>query len=309
MCRATLFLAITLTGVLSAQEKPHVLAPYTKPTLIAHRGASFDAPEHTLTAYRLALKQGADFVEPDLQITRDGVLVCLHDGSLERTTNVEQVYPDRAKQVKDRKTWPVADFTLAEIQKLDAGSWKDARFAGERVPTFQQMIDVVKGRAGIIPETKAPDVYGKRGLDMEKLLMETLKKNGLDVPGADPKTPVVIQSFSVESLKKLRQEHGCKLPLVFLFSSKDAKAKYGTVAGLKLVKTFADGIAPDKAGVLARPGIVKDAHDLGMSVTVWTFHAGRTGKFADVRAEMAHFLRDLKVDAVFTDNPDQFPRK
>ena len=97
---------------------------------------------------------------------------------------------------------------------LDAGRWKDAKFAGEKVVTFQEMIDLVKGKAGLIPETKAPEVYGKLGLDMEKALVAILAKNGLDKPGADPKTPIVIQSFSAESLKVLRKDHGCKLPLV-----------------------------------------------------------------------------------------------
>jgi glycerophosphoryl diester phosphodiesterase len=298
-------LAITILclPLLPAAEPRRPLPPYAKPTNIAHRGASADAPEHTLAAYELALKQGADFVEPDLQLTRDGVLICLHDTTLERTTDVARVFPDRFRAADGKKTWPVADFTLVEIQKLDAGSWKAPKFAGASVPTFQQMIDTVKGKAGIIPETKASDIYSKRGLNMEKALMEVLKANKLDTPGADPKTPVIIQSFSADSLKALRKDHGCKLPLVFLIEDQDVPA-----ARLKDVRKFADGIGPGKAAVLARPGLVKDAHDLGLSVTVWTFRAGQTGKFPDVRAEMAHFLRELKVDAIFTDNPDQFPR-
>jgi glycerophosphoryl diester phosphodiesterase len=288
-------------GMTFAADKSTVLAPYTKPTLIAHRGASADAPEHTIGAYQLALKHGADYVEPDLQLTKDGVLVCLHDTTLERTTNVEDVFPDRAKTVNGRKTWPVAECTLAEVQKLDAGSWKGEKFAGARVPTFQQMIDAVKGKAGIIPETKAPEVYGKLGLNMEKEVMAVLKANKLDTPGADPKTPVVIQSFSADSLKTLRKDHGCKLPLVYLFS------RGGSADELKRYKEFADGVAPTKAAVLARPEMVADAHALGMSVTVWTFRAGQTGTFKTVTDEMKHFLRTLKVDALFTDNPDQFP--
>jgi glycerophosphoryl diester phosphodiesterase len=305
MRRAILLLVVLGTAVFG-QAASSALPPYAKPTLIAHRGASAYAPEHTLEAYRLAIKQGADFVEPDLQVTKDGVLVCLHDTTLERTTSVRQVYPDRAREVKGRKTWPVVDFTLEEVQKLDAGSWMDAKFAKARVPTFQQMIDEVRGKAGIIPETKAPEVYGKLGLKMEKLLMDMLAKNKLDRPGADPKTPVVIQSFSAESLKVLRKDHDCKLPLVFLVGGGVA---HTSKEGLKKVKAFADGIAPNKAVVLARPEMVKDAHDLGMSVTVWTFRAKQTGKFENVRKEMAYFLRDLKVDAVFTDNPDEFPRE
>lgn len=289
-------------GVAQAQ----VLAPYTKPTLIAHRGASAYAPEHTRAAYLLALEQGADYVEPDLQITKDGVLVCLHDTTLERTTNVAQVFPDRFTMVRARKTWPVAAFTLAEIKTLDAGAWKDPKYKGERVLTFQEMIDLVKGKAGIIPETKAPETYSKLGFKMEALVMDVLKKNGLDQPGADPKTPVVIQSFSKESMELLRKEHSCKLPLVYLIGN--ATSEYASAEGLKKVKTFADGVAPNKGIVLNRPAFVQEAHALGMSVTIWTCRSGMTGQFPNVRAEMAHFLKELKVDAIFTDNPDQFPR-
>jgi glycerophosphoryl diester phosphodiesterase len=302
MRRAALLLPMLLVPAFATE--PTVLKPYTKPTLIAHRGASFDAPEHTVEAYTLALKHGADFVEPDLQITKDGVLVCVHDLTLERTTDVETVYSDRAKEVKGKKTWPVADFTLEEIKKLDAGSWKDDKFKGATVPTFQEMIDLVKGKAGIIPETKAPEVYGKLGLGMEKLVMEILKKNKLDAPGADPKTPVIIQSFSAESLKLLRKDHGCKLPLVYLFSGGDTSKD-----GLKKMQEFADGIAPSKAVVFGQPEIVADAHALGMSVTVWTCRSGQTGKFKTVTDEMAHLLTELKVDAIFTDNPDLWPKK
>jgi glycerophosphoryl diester phosphodiesterase len=283
-------------------EAVKVFPPYTKPTLIAHRGASADAPEHTLAAYELALSQGADFVEPDLQLTKDGVLVCLHDTTLERTTDVAQKFPAQARMAGRKKVWPVADLTLAEIQTLDAGSWKDAKFAGQRVPTFQQMIDLVKGKAGIIPETKSPEAYERRGLNMERAVMDALKANGLDTPGADPKTPVVIQSFSPASLQALRQL-GCRLPLLYLLGEKDS-----TPERLQAVRQFADGIGPNKETVLARPALVADAHHLGMSVTVWTFRAGSSGKFPSVRDEMRHFLRELQVDALFTDNPDQFPR-
>ena len=301
-----LFAILTLLSVTAAAlaESPQVYPPYARPTLIAHRGASWDAPEHTLAAYELALKQGADLVEPDLQLTKDGVLVCLHDTTLERTTNVEELFPERAQTVNGKKIWPVVEFTLAEIQTLDAGSWKGSQFAGALVPTFQQMIDLVRGKAGIIPETKAPSIYDRRGLNMEQAVMDQLKVNKLDTPGADPKTPVVIQSFSAESLKKLRSDCHCTLPLVYLLSAEDA-----TTDRLPAVKTFADGIAPNKADVLARPAMVKDAHDLGMSVTVWTFRNGGNGEFKNARDEMGYFLRELKADALFTDNPDQFPRE
>lgn len=301
--------AVTALGLLSSRlqaaerQAARVLPPYTKPTLIAHRGASWDAPEHTFAAYELAIKQGADYVEPDLQLTKDGVLVCLHDTTLQRTTNVAQLFPDRFVEAKGKKTWPVASFTLAEIQQLDAGSWKDAKFAGAKVPTLQQMIDLVRDKAGIIPETKAPEAYGSRGLNMEKALIEILKKNNLDTPRGDSQTPVIIQSFSEASLKALRNDHGCKLPLVYLFGP-DGYSK----EKLPAMKEFADGIAPSKPAVLEHPEMVAAAHALNMSVTVWTFRQGQTGKFPTLRDEMSHFLNDLHIDALFTDNPDQFPR-
>ncbi len=303
MKRVACLFALLFAVNLRAEDKPKTYAPYMKPTSIAHRGASFDAPEHTAEAYKLALKHGADFVEPDLQISKDGVLVCLHDTTLERTTDVAEVFPERAKEVNGRKVYPVVEFTWEELQKLDAGTWKDKKFAGAKIVSFQGMIDLVKGQAGIIPETKAPEVYGKAGLNMEKLVMEILKKNKLDQPGADEKTPVIIQSFSAESLKVLRKDHACKLPLVYLFS------KAPNADEIKRMQGFADGIAPSKSAVLARPELVKDAHALGMSVTIWTCRSGQTGKFESVKDEMDHFLNELKVDAIFTDNPERFPRK
>ena len=107
--------------------------------LVAHRGASAYAPEHTLAAYRLAIAQGADYVEQDLAVTRDGVLICLHDESLERTTDVEEVFPDRTTtdSANGRKRWLAIDFTLDEIKRLDAGSWFGTTFAGDLIPTWE----------------------------------------------------------------------------------------------------------------------------------------------------------------------------
>ena len=115
--------AVILGVVVMSGAAPH----YPRKTSVAHRGASAYAPEHTLAAYRLALEQGADFVEQDLAVTRDGILICLHDPSLERTTDVEARFPDRFTEVtyrgEPRKVWLANDFTLAEIKRLDAGSW------------------------------------------------------------------------------------------------------------------------------------------------------------------------------------------
>ena len=215
--------------------------------VLGHRGASAYAPENTLPAYRLAIKQGVDFVEQDLQITRDGVLICLHDLTLERTTNVEEVFPDRFREAErdGRKVreWPASDFTFDEISRLDAGSWFGETFKGTRVPSWEQSIAEIRGSAGLFPETKAPEVYGQRGFDMERLVLDVLRRNRLDVPGADPKTPVTIQSFSAASLRKLRNEVGCRLPLVLLIDKPD---EWTTAEGLKQLARFGQGLAPNK---------------------------------------------------------------
>lgn len=274
--------------------------------VIAHRGASAYAPEHTIAAYRLAIEHGSDFVEQDLQITKDGVLVCLHDETLERTTNVEDVFPDRAVVHNGVRRWYVADFTLEEVRRLDAGSWFGKHFQGERVPTFLEAIDIVKGRAGLYPETKAPETYARKGFSMEKLLISDLKKHGLERRRADARTPVIIQSFSKDSLIRLRKEENTLLPLVWLIGDPGQVELNGD--GFKQVRKFADGIGPEKNILLAIPQIVRWAHEARLTVTPYTFRAAATGRFESVREEMAYFLHTLGVDAVFTDNPDQFPR-
>jgi len=127
---------------------------------IAHRGASAYAPEHTLTAYRLAMVQDADYVEQDLAVTKDGVLICLHDDTLERTSNVATVFPARfSKESIIRapgKHWNANDFTLEEIRRLDVGRWFSGKFMGERIVTWQDAIDLVRGKAGLYPELKSP---------------------------------------------------------------------------------------------------------------------------------------------------------
>jgi glycerophosphoryl diester phosphodiesterase len=279
-----------------------------KKQLVAHRGASAYAPEHTLEAYRLALEQGADFVEQDLAVTKDGALVCIHDLTLDRTTNVEDVFPNRFVEDKTGATpvrqWLVGDFTLAEIKQLDAGSWFNPKFAGARIPTFQEAIDLVKGKAGLYPELKDPAFYRQRGVSPEKLLAAILNKNRLV---GDAKTPVIIQSFDESTIKMLSTE----LPAVsrvWLVEPTNAQRLDGADK-LKEIATWATGIGPNKAIIAARPESVTWAHAAGLTVTPWTFRSSNTGTFPSVRDEMAKFLYDYGVDAVFTDNPDQFPRK
>jgi len=288
------------------------------PILIAHRGASAYAPEHTVPAYELGLEMGADFIEPDLQITRDGILIALHDETLDRTTDVQAVFPDRYREeeVEGRvvRRWHAADFTLEEIRLLDAGSWFDSEFAGVRIPTLQEVVELARGRAGIYPETKAPEQYADQGFSMERLLVDELRAAGLDVTagesGPDAGTvtntdasfgtpvPVIIQSFSAESLRILRDDFAVKAPLTFLLS-RTGSDEWTTGPGLERIAEFADGIGPDRRLVEEDPALVERAHAAGLTVTPWTFRD---------RGDMVHFVCHLGVDGLFTDNPDRFPR-
>jgi len=245
-------------------------AQYSKKTLVAHRGASAYAPEHTLVAYQLAIEQGADFVEQDLAVTKDGVLICLHDASLERTTNVEELFPGRVStqtiEGKTRKAWLANDFTLAEIKTLDAGSWFDQKFAGERVPTFDEAIAVIRGKAGIFPELKTPEIYAGRDVKFEEMVAAALDKNGLRGINADPKTPVILQTFGQPSARKLAQIK-VGVPVVLLLGSAEG---FGTAGAVKAWKGVVQGFGPAKQIVLKNPDFVKWAHAEGMTVTPYT---------------------------------------
>lgn len=284
-------------------------AQYSKKTLVAHRGASAYAPEHTLTSYRLAIEQGADFVEQDLAVTKDGILICLHDASLERTTNVEELFPARVStqtiEGRTRKAWLANDFTLAEIKQLDAGSWFDPKFKGEQVPTFDEAIAAIRGKAGIFPELKTPEIYTGRDVKFEAMVAAALDKNRLRGPGADPKTPVILQTFGQPSARKLAQIK-IGVPVVLLLGNAEG---FESAAAVKAWKGVVQGFGPAKSIVLKNPDFVKWAHAAGLTVTPYTFRASDPGGFRDVTAEMSHYLYTLGVDALFTDNPDKFPRK
>ncbi|MEO8681588.1 MAG: glycerophosphodiester phosphodiesterase family protein [Vicinamibacterales bacterium] len=284
-------------------------AQYTKKTVVAHRGASAYAPEHTLAAYRKAIEMGADFVEQDLAVTKDNVLICLHDASLERTTNVEEVFPSRfttiALEGRTRKAWVANDFTLAEIKRLDAGSWFDPTFKDEKIVTFDEAVALIKGKAGLFPELKTPEIYAGRDVRFEELVAAALDKHGLRGPQADPKTPVILQTFGEASARKLAQMK-IGVPVVLLIGEAEG---FDSAAKIKAWKGIVQGFGPAKQIVLKNPDFVKWAHAEGMSVTPYTFRADEKTAFPDVAAEMSHYLYTLGVDALFTNNPDQFPRK
>lgn len=282
--------------------------PAASKQAIAHRGASGYAPEHTAAAYKLAMEQKADFVEPDLAVSKDNVLFCTHDDTLERTTNIADVFPDRPSAgIQTRqpgKHWLGNDFTMAEIKRLDAGKWFKPEFAGQRIQTFQEAIDLVRGKAGLYPELKSPELYKSRGVDQVKLFVDVIRKNGLEQPASLKTTPVIIQSFDEEAIRRVSVDLPT-IPRVFL-TTKDEDV---TEARIRELATFATGIAPEKVVIARHPELVARAHAAGLTVTSWTFRADEKTDYPSVRAEMSHFLYDLGIDALFTNNPDQFPRR
>ncbi|GLW13410.1 hydrolase [Streptomyces sp. NBRC 13847] len=174
----------------AAQAAPHGHPPVT----VAHRGAASYAPENTLASIDAADRLGFKWVENDVQRTKDGELVILHDSSLARTTNVEQVFPGRSP-------WNVSDFTLREIEKLDAGSWFGAKFKGEQVPTLEDYMDEVEHNdQSLLMELKSPELYP--GIERETL--RELRSEGW-LNSAHLKDRLVIQSFNADAVKTVHK--------------------------------------------------------------------------------------------------------
>ncbi|MFH8750953.1 glycerophosphodiester phosphodiesterase family protein [Streptomyces rimosus] len=221
---------------------------------VAHRGASAYAPENTLAAVDAAADLGFAWVENDVQRTKDGELVILHDTSLARTTNVEQVFPGRAP-------WNVADFTLAEIEKLDAGSWFGPKFTGERVPTLEDYMDTVEDNdQNLLLEIKSPELYP----GIERQILKELREDGwLDRDHV--KRRLVVQSFSADSVKKV---HSLRPDIKTGFLGTPA------VAELPKYAAFADQINPQyksiDAGYVASVHKVKGPHGRPLEVFTWT---------------------------------------
>ena len=301
-CSALVALASILPVAVSAARQP-----IARKSLVAHRGASAYAPEHTLAAYRLAIAQGADYVEQDLAVTSDGVLICLHDESLERTTDVEEVFPDRATvdPESQRKTWLAVDFTLAEIKRLDAGRWFGETFAGERVPTWEEAVAAIGTAAGLYPELKTPALYRARGVDQTALFIESVKRLGLD---RRPAGSLIVQSFDDAPLRVLASALP-QIPRTLLIDGGDG-ARWLATDRFADIATFATGIGPSKTLLGGQAGMVTAAHAAGLTVTPYTFTTRYPipARFRDVADEMRYYLDDLNVDALFTDNPDRFPR-
>lgn len=253
-----------------------IAAPQGRPVVVAHRGASDDLAEHTLGAYRRAIEVGADALECDVRLTSDGVLVCVHDRRIDRTSDGRGA---------------VAGLKLAELADLDFGSWHRNAFEApdiddRRVLTLERLLEVVVAcdrRVGLAIETKHPSRHGEM---VELRLSELLVRFGLHRPDADGWSPATVMSFAATSLRRMRRLQP-EVPTVYLMQRIPLRLRDGILPGT------ADGVGPSLRAVRAVPSYVERVHAHGGQVLVWTVDA----------PEDIDFVTGLGVDAVVTNRP------
>ena len=304
-----------------------------EPLVIAHRGASGYLPEHTLAAKALAVGMGADYIEQDVVLTKDGVPIVLHDITLDATTDVAEVFAGRARA--DGLHYAI-DFTLEEIRRLQvlerAGRTGGLAFPGRfprvkmglTVPTLEEEIVFLKGLAqtsgwvfGIYPELKSPAFHRDEGQDLAKAVIAVLEAH--DLAGADAK--VYLQSFDFNEIRRVRQELGYKGKLVQLLGENSWNMAPGTdydwlktPEGLAAIAEVADGIGPsltqvltdeNKDGVAEVKPLVRDAKAFGLAVHPYTLRADRLPPFASSFGELVRLtVTEAGADGFFTDQPD-----
>jgi glycerophosphoryl diester phosphodiesterase len=232
---------------------------------VAHRGAAGYAPENTIAAFDKAVEMKADYIEIDVQRSKDGELVIIHDTTINRTT-------DGSGNVKD--------LTFHQLRSFDAGSWMGEEFSGEKIPTFDEILDRYHGKVGILIELKAPELYP----GIEEEVAEELKERNLDKPQNEK---MIIQSFNFESMKKINSLLP-KVPVGVLTSS----IADTTDEALKEFSTYADYFNPSYR--IVTKDLVNRVHSLDMKISSWTVRS----------QEAADFLLEMDVDAIITDYPD-----
>jgi len=284
------------------------------PLVIAHRGASGYLPEHTTEAAAFAHALGADFLEQDVVLSKDGIAVVLHDITLNTTTNVADVFPDRAIDGK----FFVFDFTWEELQSLAVSerhaAQSSVRFPADlgtfRIATLEQHIQLIHGmnksrqrNAGLYVEIKQPAAHRKRGLDPSLEVLRILKKYGYET--ADDR--VFVQCFEADEVLRLRTELDCRLPLIQLHSGDLTTAEVAEISrvadgiGVNVndVVQFRDGQAPEITS------LVETAHRHALLVHVWTFRTDDLPDHAESPSALLNLLvQKAGVDGIFTDQPD-----
>lgn len=313
-------LSLSLLGLLASQ------VAWAEPLVIAHRGASGYLPEHTMESTTLAFALGADFIEQDVVISKDGVPVVLHDIHLDTVSNVADKYPQRKR---DDGRFYALDFTLAELKSLkvhersttDGKQIFKNRYQGSAeftIATFEEQIELINQlnrqfgkNIGFYPEIKSPAWHREQGVDISKIVMEILRKHGLD----DASKAIYVQCFDYAELKRLRHELGAKVKLIQLLGENDwgeSPTDYDalrTPEKLKELATIAQGIGPwipqlVDMQTLQSTGLVKRAHDAGLDVHPYTFRQDALPKGITNKQTLDLLFKQLKVDGLFTDFTD-----
>ena len=288
-------------------------------TIIAHRGASYYLPEHTLEAYSYAHALRVDFIEPDLVLTKDNVPICIHDIHLENTTDVEEIFP---KRKRDDGRWYAIDFNLEEIKKLSVHEREkknkkrvfSKRFSKRKsefkVPTFAEFIELIQGlnksanqNIGIYPEIKAPEFHQKNNKDITKIVYSIVKKYGYE----NKIHEIFIQSFFPGTLKRLKNEFKTRIPLVQLIAddswgeSTTSYSKMMASEGLKKISNYADGVGIWLTHLENNDISLKDIKNSGLLVHGYTHRPETQSK-----RRLSLFR---KLDGVFSDAPDKLETK
>ncbi|MEU1184297.1 glycerophosphodiester phosphodiesterase family protein [Streptomyces sp. NPDC005820] len=259
---------------------PTATAAENRPRISGHRGAAGYAPENTLPSFDKADELGVDWVETDVQRTRDGELILLHDRDLRRTTNVESVFPSRASR-------PVSDFTAAELALLDAGSWKDARFSGTRIPTLGQTLDRLdRNGQSLLLEIKQPDLHP----GIEGAILDVLARKGwLDGDHVDHR--LIVMSFGTNAVRTIHRKRPELKTSVLVSARPSASALRGYAA-------YADQVNPDYRQVsgdfVAAVHALKGAHGKPLETIPWVINT----------ASAARTVAGWGADGMTSDLPD-----
>ena len=296
-----------------------LFAAEPSPLIIAHRGASGYLPEHTLAAKALAYAQGADYLEQDIVLSKDGVPIVQHDVTLDSTTDVATRFPGRQRA---NGSFYAIDFTWAELRQLrlverfhpkTGKAVYPQRFpagVGEfRINTFEEELQFIQGlnrstgrKVGIYPEVKLAGWHRQQGHDVSKAVLALLGSYGY----ATKADPCFIQCFELEELRRLRGELGWKGRLVFLTGGKSSWTV--TPEGLRELAQVVDGIGPPLSAVAVErnlTGLVARAQAVGLQVHPYTLRNDALPKgFSSGRDCFAFLCREAKVDGLFTDFPD-----
>jgi glycerophosphoryl diester phosphodiesterase len=295
-------------------------------TVIAHRGASGYLPEHTLAAYAFAHAQGADYLEPDIVITRDGHAIALHDLYLDAVTDVREVFPGRARD--DGRHYAV-DFSLDEIRRLNVNERVDPKTGASRyparfpqqigrfqVPTLEEVIELTQGlnhstgrEVGIYPELKSAAFHAEHGHDMAAIVLAIVERYGYRTR----EDRCIVQSFEPRPLERLRRELGARLRLVQLLGDDAVHADMYTPEGLARVAGYADGIGPPLERVLTRDvsgspqftSLLAGARAHGLLVHPYTLRADALPEGWVTLEALIETLIDAGIDGVFIDHPDR----